>query len=295
VEAFVVDVRRGERIESRHRVHAVAIRDGAVVASAGDPRLVTYFRSAAKPVQALPLSRAREDLDDVQLAIACASHQADEAQLAAVRSLLAAGPASEEELECGPAGHPPARINHNCSGKHAGMLGLCRARGWESSGYRLAGHPVQETMLEALAGAAELDAASIPTAIDGCGVLTFALPLDRMAHVFSRLAGLEGGGRVTAVMRARPELIGGEGLADTDLMRLLPGWIAKGGAEGLLCAAGPDRTGIALKCEDGRARPLKPALAELLGRLGHELESFERVPIHNSRGEVVGEVVLAGD
>jgi L-asparaginase II len=266
------------------------------VAAAGDAGLVTFMRSAAKPLQALPLARAREELEDAQLAIACASHLADDAQLAAVRSLLAAAPASADELECGPAGQPPERIKHNCSGKHAGMLGLCRSRGWESPGYRLAGHPVQEEMLAELERAAEVDRESVATAVDGCGLVTFALPLERMAHSFSRLAAVDGGERVIAAMRSRPELIRGAGSADTDLMRVLPGWVAKGGAEGLLCAAGPDGTGVALKCEDGNSRPLKPALAALLARLGITLDqSFTRVAIHNSRGDVVGRIAAIDD
>jgi L-asparaginase II len=107
VHPLAIDVLRGGTIESRHRVHAVTVVEGAVVAAAGDPHLVTFMRSAAKPLQALPLARAREDLSDDEVAIACASHLADDAQLAAVRSLLAAAPASEDELECGPAGSPP--------------------------------------------------------------------------------------------------------------------------------------------------------------------------------------------
>jgi L-asparaginase II len=296
VQPLLVGVIRGGMLESRHRVHAVAVREGSVVEAAGDPGLVTFMRSAAKPIQALPLARAREELEDAQLAIACASHLADDAQLGAVRSLLAAAPASPEELECGPAGDPPERIKHNCSGKHAGMLALCRARGWESSGYRLAGHPVQQVMLAEVAGAAEVDPREIPTAVDGCGVVTFALSLERMAHAFSRLASLDGGERVISAMRGRPELIRGEGAADTDLMRALPDWVAKGGAEGLLCAAGPDGTGVALKCEDGNGRALKPALATLLAGLGTAVgRRFTHITIHNSRGEEVGEITAAGD
>jgi L-asparaginase II len=295
VEPLLVEVTRGGTVESRHRVHAAAVRDGELVAAAGEAHLVTFMRSAAKPLQALPLVRAVADLPPDEIAIACASHLARPDQLAPVAALLARAHASaERDLECGPAGDPPKRINHNCSGKHAGMLALCHARGWERAGYRLTGHPAQEAMLEELAGAAEVDAEAIPTAVDGCGVVTFALPLERMAYAFSRLAEREGAARLTAAMRARPELIRGEGSADTDLMRALDGWVAKGGAEGLLCAAGPDGTGVALKSEDGSARPLKPALAALLARLGLELEeSFRRVPVHNSRGEVVGEI-LAG-
>ena len=295
VHPLRIDVLRGGTIESRHRVHAVAVAGCAVVAAAGDPYLVTFMRSAAKPLQALRLARAREDLRDDQLAIASASHLADDAQLAAVRSLLAAAPASEDELECGPAGSPPQRINHNCSGKHAGMLALCRAHGWESAGYRLPRHSVQAAMLTEVASAAEIDVSSMSTAVDGCGVVTFALPLERMAHAFSRLGVLDAGERVSEAMRARPELIRGEGAADTELMRALPGWVAKGGAEGLFCGAGGDGIGIALKCEDGSGRPLKPALAALLDRIGVKLdESFRHVIVHNSRGEVVGEIVVGG-
>ena len=92
-------------------------------------------------------------------------------------------------------------------------------------------------------------------------------------------------------MRARPELIRGERAADTMLMRALPGWIAKGGAEGLMCAAG-EGLGVALKAEDGAARALRPALAAFLGRLGHGLpDGFAVVSVENSRGDAVGEIV----
>jgi L-asparaginase II len=131
------------------------------------------------------------------------------------------------------------------------MLTLCRARGWASTAYRLAGHPVQESMLDQVAAAAELPASSIPTAVDGCGVLTFALTLERMAHAFSRLIDLEGGARVGAAMRARPELIRGRGAADTDLMRALPGWIAKGrGGRGSVRG----RPGRNRRCSEVRGR-----------------------------------------
>jgi L-asparaginase II len=295
VEPLVVEVTRGGTVESRHWVHAAAVRDGELVVAAGDAHLVTFMRSAAKPLQALPLVRAVADLPPDEIAIACASHLARPDQLAPVAALLARARASaERDLECGPAGQPPERIKHNCSGKHAGMLALCRARAWERTGYRLAGHPAQQAILDELAGAAEVDAQAIPTAVDGCGVVTFALPLERMAHAFSRLTDREGGEHVTSAMRARPELIRGKGSADSDLMRARPGWVAKGGAEGLLCAASPDGTGVALKSEDGSSRPLKPALAALLARLGVELdETFRRVSVKNSRGEFVGEIASA--
>jgi L-asparaginase len=231
--------------------------------------------------------RARPDLTDEQVAIACASHLARPEQLAAVRSLLARAPADEGELECGP---EPTPIEHNCSGKHAGMLALCRAEGWPGGGYRLAGHPVQDACLRELAAAAEVDPGTVPTAIDGCGVLTFALTLERMAAAFARLPELDGGDRVVRAMQAYPDHIRGPLAADSLLMRHAPGWTAKGGAEGLLCAAGPDGRGLALKVVDGDTRAARPALRELLRRLGTDVPELAPVPVRNSRDEVVGEL-----
>jgi L-asparaginase len=288
-EPLRVVVRRGEIVEAVHVAHAVAVRDGEILAAAGDPGLVCYIRSSAKPFQALPLARARDDLDDRDLAIASASHMALPDQLEAVRALLAKAPASEDELECGVEGG--SRLRHNCSGKHAGMLALCRARGWPSDGYRLAGHPVQLAMLAEVAAAAEVDADEIVTAVDGCGVVTFALSLERMAHAWSRFEEVDGGARVAAAMRAYPELVRGPGDPDTVLMQSLGGWTAKGGAEGLLCASGPGGTGLALKVADGAGRALAPALSSFLEGLGHRVPELERNPLENSRGERVGEIV----
>ena len=287
MEPMRVLVRRGGVVEAVHRVHAVAVRDGQVVEAAGDPALVTFMRSAAKPLQALPLARARDDLDDRDLAIASASHVGDEAQVAAVRALLAKAPAGEDELECGAVGG--LRVRHNCSGKHAGMLALCRARGWPRAGYRLAGHPVQQGCLAEVSAAAEVPAGEVGTAVDGCGVVAFALPLERMAHAFSRFELLDAGARVAAAMRAHLDLVGGGEFPDTMLLRR--GWLAKGGAEGVLCAAAPDGLGLALKTADGAARALRPALGALLARLGLQNEDFGPVPLLNSRGEECGEIV----
>ena len=144
MEPIVVEVTRGSVVEARHVVHAVALRDGRTELSAGDPGLVTFLRSSAKPIQALPAVRARPDLDGEEIALMCASHLAAPEQLAVVRRLLADAPAREDELECGV---DETRIEHNCSGKHAGLLALCRAEGWPSAGYRLEGHPCQDAML----------------------------------------------------------------------------------------------------------------------------------------------------
>jgi L-asparaginase II len=282
-EPMRIAVRRGDTVESVHRVHAVAVRDGEVVAAAGDPELVTFMRSAAKPLQAAPLARAREDLDSRDLAIASASHRASDDQLAAVRELLAKAAASEDDLECG--AHQGSKLNHNCSGKHAGMLLLCRARGWGLAGYSQPGHPCQEEMLVEVATAAGADPSAIPTAVDGCGVVTFAMPLRAMAVAFTHV--IE---PIAAAMRAHPDLVRGAGDPDTELMKRRDGWTAKGGAEALFCAAAPDGLGLVLKVEDGNPRAIPPALAAFLDQLGLGHGPFGPVELRNSRDDVVGEL-----
>ena len=293
-EPIVVEVRRNGVVEATHRIHAVAVRSGEVVAAAGDPALTCFMRSSSKPLQALPLVRARDDLPVDEIAIACASHGDTPEQVAAVRALLARAEATEADLELGlQEGRPPQKIHHNCAGKHAGMLALCRAQSWPTQGYHLPEHPVQRACREAHVEAAEAEPRE--TASDGCGVVTFALSLERMAHAYSRLEALPGGNAVAAAMRARPDLVGGPDGADLSLMRAAPGWFAKGGAEGLLCAAAAGGLGVALKAEDGAGRGHRPALAAFLKWLGVDLPELAEVPVVNSRGERVGEVVTAGN
>jgi L-asparaginase II len=291
-EPLRVAVRRGTFVESVHQVHGVAFRDGEVVFSFGDPTLTASLRSAAKPLQALPLARAYPELGREELAIAAASHYGTARHVQAVRKLLAATGGSEGELDCGiQDGRPPEQIYDNCSGKHAGMIATCRAHGWPVEGYRHPGHPLQQLLLEEVAAAAELDPAEVGTGIDGCGVVAFAIPLECAAIAFARLESLDGGDRVADAMRAHPELVGGEGATDTVLMQAQPGTVAKGGADGLLCAGGRG-TGLALKVGDGNSRALRPALAALASGFGVPLPEFEQVLLHNRHGEAAATVSL---
>jgi L-asparaginase len=274
-------------VESRHLVHAARVdANGALDEAHGDAALVTFMRSAAKPIQALLLVRSYDDLAEEDIAIASASHHARAEQLAAVRELLGRAGATEEDLECGPVNG--SRLEHNCSGKHAGFLCVCSARGWPFQDYRLPEHPLQQEVLAELGEAAGLGGAQVPVAVDGCGVPTFGLSLERMAASFGRLVRgeLEGAERVVSAMRAHPALVEGPGSAATEVMQAFPGAVAKGGAEGVLCVGLPDGSALALKAEDGSSRPLLTAAAALLGP-----DDLGDRTIRNSRGEAVGEVI----
>ena len=263
-------MRRGDVVEAVHRVHARA-SDGT---SYGDD-IYCFLRSSLKPIQAMPFAEAYDDLDSDELAIACASHQAEPAQLAAVRKVLARAGVAAEELENGlQPGRPDGKLGHNCSGKHAGMLAACRANGWPLHPYCDLDHPLQRRIAELTGGA--------DPATDGCGVPTFAMPLAQMSELFLTIPP-----RICKAMTEHPELIGGAGADDTDLMRAKPGWWAKRGAEGLFCAAG-DGVAWTFKVEDGANRALRPAIAHVLG-----VEEFAEVPVLSSRDEVVGAITLA--
>ena len=282
VDAISVAVTRGDIVESRHRVHAVVVRDGEVAEAWGDPELVAYVRSSAKPLQALPL--VPYDLPSEELAIACASHEALPDQLVAVRALLERAGASSDDLECG-AEHG-SRLRHNCSGKHAGFLFLCSRRGWDTEGYRLAEHPLQQELLAARRRGVGRAAGRPP--IDGCGVPTFALTLTEMAPMFAALrpgrAGGDGdrrGGHDRAPGAGRRA--GGRGHAgDARAARARSSSAGPRASSARASRTGP---GVALKVEDGANRAAYAAAGVVLG-----IPELADRPVHSSRGDLVGKV-----
>jgi L-asparaginase II len=314
---------RGGVVESRHRVHAAVIGpDDRLVALAGDPGLVTYWRSCAKPFQVIPLVASggfdRAGWGDDQLALACASHGGEPEHVVLAAGMLASLGLEEGDLACGP--HEPlaargarllretgiraSRLHNNCSGKHAAMLARAVTEGWPAAGYERAEHPVQQGCTAEVARWTGVDAACIPTSVDGCGVVVYGLPLEAMARAFGRLARAARAdddvpARVVHAMRTRPFLVGGTDRFDTVLIEETEGRVlAKVGAEGVHSVALLDEgVGIAVKAEDGSPRAQYPAVLRLLQRLGalpdtlpaRLAEFFER-PVRNTRGEVVGRV-----
>lgn len=319
-------VTRGAVIESRHRVHGVVLAlDGHLVAQAGDPMLVTWWRSCAKFFQAMPFleSGGFDDLGwgDRELALACASHGGEPEHVAVAAAMLRDLELEEGDLACGPheplsargarlardSGERLTRLHNNCSGKHAAMLASARAHGAETAGYERIDHAVQRACTTAVAVWTGLPAERLLTAVDGCGVVVYGLPLVHMAQAYARLgAAAEKGSdiptRLFAAIRAEPHLFGGTERFDTVLLEETGGQVvAKVGAEGVHTVSIPSRGwGLCIKVEDGALRaqhaavlcalqqldvlpdPLPPRLAEFLVR-----------PIRNTRGEVVGQILPA--
>ena len=266
-------------------MHAVRVHDGAVVDVRGDAELVTFMRSAAKPLQALPLVAAVPDLPLAERAIACASHEGLPEQIAAAAALLARARAREDELACGAA--VGNRLGHNCSGKQAGMLLVCRVRGWPLDGFWSAAHPLQRELRDLVAEAAGVVGDDMATGVDGCGVVTYALPIARIAVAFEALATgrLDGADHVVVAMTRHPELVGGPDAVDTRLMRARPGAVAKRGAEGVLCGALDDGSAFTLKVADGASRAYGPAAGAFL-----HIPELATAPLLNSRNERIGTI-----
>ena len=321
-ESFVEFV-RGTVAESRHRVHvAVLDPEGRLRASSGDPDLVTFFRSAAKPFQALPLLEDgiadRFGMSDVELALCCGSHSGTPRHTGTAQMILDRAGMTSEALACGPhapfdreasralaeAGLEPGRLHNNCSGKHAGMLALARGHGWESGDYHLAWHPVQGRSLAEVARWGGMPDEAVALGVDGCGVACFGLPLRSMALAYARFAaaaraGDDGPARIVDAMTRHPEMVAGEGRICTMLMRQTEGrMFAKVGAEGVYCVGIPGaELGIAVKVEDGATRAVGPAILGVLRGLDLISEDdFGSLYTHaypevvNTRGESVGQL-----
>ena len=318
-----VEVVRGGVVESRHRVHvAVVDAGGRLRAAGGAADVLTFLRSAAKPFQALPLvddgAMERYGLTLEELALCCGSHAGSAAHTAVAGRILEKAGVTAGALACGPhppfddaarreleeAGLEPGRLHNNCSGKHAGMMVLARARGWEPAGYERPDHPVQQRILAEVARWAGVPVEAIPLGVDGCGVPCFALPLRRMALAFAGLAaaaraGERGPSTIVGAMTTHPEMVAGPGRICTELMRQAGGRLfAKVGAEGVYCVGVPGaELGIALKVEDGAARAVPPAILAVLRELdliGEDdlgaLHALAWPEVANTRGELVGEL-----
>ncbi len=326
----LAEATRGGEVESVHHGVAVVVDvEGEVVAAAGDPAHVAYFRSSAKPFQAVPLveSGAADAFGFIpaELALACASHHAEPRHQAAVAGMLAKIGVAAEALRCGiplpidsveaarvAAGLVPATsLQCDCSGKHAGMLATCVHLGYPLDTYLHLDHPLQQTVLDLMVEVLRLPRPAIRLGTDGCGLPTFGAPMRAFATAYAAFAVPNrtpaGHGREHApafdrlrhAMTAHPENVAGTGALVTDLMALSGGRIAaKSGAEGLLCLAVPERGwGIAIRILDGSFRSHAVVAIALLEQLDlvepmvvAELRAHHDPVLRNHVGRQVGEL-----
>lgn len=323
MSTVLAEVQRGTVVECRHR-GAIVVADvtGRVVASAGDPGLMTYFRSAAKPFQALPIvtSGAADHFafTNEELAVCAASHNGEAAHKLVIGGLLAKLGLDETALRCGvvpPIDREtaarvgagllaPTQLHCDCSGKHSGMLAVCQQMGWPLETYKEPDHPLQRQIRHILGEYFGVPGEELTTATDGCGVPTFYASVAMLARAWATLVTppdeyREASRRILDAMAAAPYMVAGRSRICTDLMNLTaPAIVVKSGAEGVFCMALRERgLGVAIKVEDGNGRAFPVIVASLLTQLDlwddatrDQFLAIQSPRIINHTGTLVGEL-----
>jgi len=306
-------VERSGFVESRHFGSLVGIApDGAVAISIGAPDAPMLPRSSTKPWQAAGVRAAGLIMSAARTALAAGSHTGEDRHVEETLGILADAGLTERDLRC-PADWPedeatrhrlikdgegPSAVRMNCSGKHAAMLACAVHNGWDVAGYLEPDHPVQRVIRQRLELATQVPVSHV--AVDGCGAPLFATTVTGLARAARALALAPAEtpeGAVAAAMRAEPEFVGGAGHQNSEVMRLVPGAVCKGGAEGVLMAAGASGAAVAMKVIDGSPRATTLLALAVLGALGEDVsaaESLTRVPVLGG-GVAVGEVRLGAD
>ncbi|CCH67929.1 Hypothetical protein of L-Asparaginase type 2-like superfamily [Richelia intracellularis HH01] len=293
-------------IESRHIVHAVVCDNrGRLLSVAGDAETATFIRSSLKPFQALAVistgTLEKFDLNDLDLAIITSSHNGSMEQVRQVFNILWRSDIDPSLLQCPTPPGKRSPLEYNCSGKHAGMLAVCKQRSWALNTYMQGKSPIQQLILKKVAEILRMPAEEFISAHDDCGVPTYLMQLGQMASLYARLASgksldME---RIVRAMTHYPEMVAGKGEFDTELMRLTQGeLISKSGSEGVQCIGIlGEGMGLAIKVIDGATRAkyaiaiyllqqlgwITPSIAEVLGEKFITFGQYKRL-------EVIGEL-----
>ncbi len=327
---MIVEVTRGDLVESVHHVAAAAANaNGDVILRIGDIESPVFLRSSAKPFIAAAAIQAgvREafGLEMREIAVMCASHVGEPPHIAAVRSILQKIGLDESDLQCGAhlpydeavahemlrEGRKPSAIDNNCSGKHAGILALCRVLGSNVATYTDVNNPVQQYILAFCARLSDDDPSAWPLGIDGCGIPVYATSLRKAAMAFARFGSLtriaQRDAQALLVVRdamvSYPEYVSGTGQFDTRVMTAGAGAVAcKGGAEAVHCLTLiPQGIGLASKVLDGAARARGPSTMAALGALGSpvadatDLAAYIEPIVYNRAGHAVGAIRAVAD
>lgn len=320
---MTVSLRAGHPENVHHGSIAVVDADGRLLAWAGDVHTPVFTRSSLKPLQAVPLVHRSADklgLDDADIALLCASHSGEPRHTERVARLLARVGADESALACGvhvpyfyaatgrtpPAQGRYSRLQHNCSGKHSGMLLLAHELGQTLSSYLQPDSPVQQAVATSVSHFCGVSREHMVMGVDGCSAPNYAVPLRALALAFARLSQEQADTtygsaphRIARAMSRHPELVSGEGRNDLVLMQAGQGdWFSKVGADGVQAIGSFSRgIGVAAKCSDGQLVPLMVALVAALEQLGWAdpwsrsvLTRLLPAPMRNAAGIEVGEM-----
>jgi L-asparaginase len=295
-------------VESVHQVHAtVCDRRGRVLSVAGDAEHPTFIRSALKPFQALAVTGGgileRFQLTDRDLAIMCSSHAGEIFHTRQAFNILWKADIEAEALQCPIPHGKTSPLEHNCSGKHAGMLAVCRAHGWPLGTYLERTHPLQKLILTKFSEILKMPPDEFIGVHDDCGAPVYLMPISQMATLYAHLSSGESLDleRIVRAMTHHPELIAGTDMFDTQLMKLAAGEVvSKAGAEGIQCLGKVgEGMGLTIKVMDGSKRAKYAVAIYLLQQMGwitpavSEILTDRFVSVGSyTRLEVTGELVM---
>ncbi len=315
---------RGKLLENIHRGEIVVVgKNQQINSKVGDQYKNVYYRSAAKPIQVLPVimsgAAKKYNISEREIALMAASHSGEEVHIRLLKSILKKLDLSVNDLKCGV--HPPfsrkARENlrknsrpltaayNACSGKHAAQLALCKFYGWDLANYYEKDHPVQQLLLKTIAEIADYSVKDIYQGIDGCGVVVFGLPIKNLAYSYYRLVNpielvskyQNAAKIISRAMRKYPVLVAGSDRFGTILTQTIKvDILAKSGADGIFCFGVKDK-GVAIKIEDGNLKSTYPVVLEILKQYqlidNQELKKLNRFynsVIYDHLGNKVGNI-----
>ncbi|WP_374020564.1 asparaginase [Paenibacillus thiaminolyticus] len=319
----LVEEYRGNWLECAYTGHMVGVNEqGEALFSVGDENYVSFMRSSSKPVQALPALMAgvpeHYGLSDEEIVLMTASHRAQQFHVEALESFMRKTGISESQFVCKPTyplngaardeliahGEPARSIYHNCSGKHLGVLALCKMKGWPTENYAEQDHPVQQQVLSLMSALSDVPVEQIRLGTDGCGFPVYALPIRNIATLYLRLACPDlipdeavraAVIHLTTLMNRYPFYVSGTQLICPTLLQD-DNIVAKGGAKGIYCfGLRKERMGIAFKVMDGSEDQWPLIAAHILKEIGYpNAETIERLrqlsppETKNDNGRVVG-------
>lgn len=322
METVLVREYRSSLLECVHSGHiAIVGENGKVKGYAGDPGFVSFTRSAAKPLQAIPGVRGgiveHYGFTPAEVALMTASHRGESYHVAALESISSKIGIDEDCMICARS-YPldytskekairetgKRKFYHNCAGKHMGILSYSKLKGLPLEEYSQPDQPVQREIIETIAYMAGVAPESIGLGTDGCGLPVFALPLTALATAYLKLANPDliadeatrkAVTTITTAMNAHPDMVSGSGRLDSILLED-SNIIAKGGFKGVYCfGLRRERLGIAFKILDGSEEEWGLIVKSILHQIGYsQKDTTEKLQkafpgvIYNDSGTHVG-------
>ncbi len=105
--SIIAKTYRGGIVDLTHIGHiAVVDYKGKILYHYGDPERITFARSSAKPIQAIPILESGGAIEEYgitekEIAIFCASHSGESFHVETVRNVLEKAGLNENYLQCG--------------------------------------------------------------------------------------------------------------------------------------------------------------------------------------------------